>query len=85
MLEDQYDLLSVLPQPKDILEYLLFFKIDISGARKSNMTTITKLSLEDELGKDYMWIESKYTDSKFNTVRIVFRKVLINWEVYLFN
>jgi hypothetical protein len=32
-----------------------------------------------------MWIASKYTDLKFNTVRMVFKKVLINWEVYLFN
>jgi hypothetical protein len=78
MPDNQYDLILVLPQEKDILEYLLYFKIDISGARKSNITTITKLSLEDELGNDYMWIASKYTDLKFNTVRMVFKKVLIN-------
>ena len=71
----QFELTKVLPQQKDVLEYILYFKDILSGARKSNIATIQKLSLEDELGEEYMWIGSKYINSNFDTVSIMFRKV----------
>jgi len=55
--------------------YIMTFKNNPTAAFKSSKASEQKQIIEENIGADYMWTESSYTDNTFSKIQITFKKV----------